>query len=178
MAWTAPMTAVVGAVLTAAQWNQHVRDNFLETAPAKATTAGGYFVSTGVNAIAERTLAATEDSAVQATGSTSYVTLNAGPVATATTGTSAMVHWAVRFSNNTLAQNSYTTFAVGGATTIAAVESYALFWTQPVANNTVTLARSYLLTSLTPGINSFTMQHRVTGGTGTFDERWIAVTPY
>lgn len=29
MAWSTPMTATVGAVFTAAQWNQHARDNLL-----------------------------------------------------------------------------------------------------------------------------------------------------
>ena len=37
MAWTAPMTAVSGSVLTAAQWNTNVRDNLLETAPANCS---------------------------------------------------------------------------------------------------------------------------------------------
>ena len=54
MAWSAPMTAVANTVFTAAQFNQHVRDNLNETAPAKATASGGYFVATGVNAIAQR----------------------------------------------------------------------------------------------------------------------------
>ena len=54
MAWTAPMTAVANAVFTAAQFNTHVRDNLLETAPAKATTTGGYFVATGTNTIVQR----------------------------------------------------------------------------------------------------------------------------
>ena len=36
MTWTAPMTAVAGAVYTAAQWNTSIRDNLNETAVAKA----------------------------------------------------------------------------------------------------------------------------------------------
>src|SRR5690606_12967068 len=44
MAWSAPMTAVSGSVFTAAQFNQFVRDNLNETAPARATTAGAHFV--------------------------------------------------------------------------------------------------------------------------------------
>ena len=54
MAWSAPMTAVSGSVLTAAQFNTYVRDNLNETAPAKATAAGQIFVSTAANAIAAR----------------------------------------------------------------------------------------------------------------------------
>jgi hypothetical protein len=53
--WSAPMTAVANSTFTAAQFNQYVRDNLNETAPAKATSAGSYFVADGVNSIAERT---------------------------------------------------------------------------------------------------------------------------
>lgn len=52
MAWTAPGTAVGNTLLTAAFWNTHVRDNMLETAPAKATQAGQIFHATGPNVIA------------------------------------------------------------------------------------------------------------------------------
>jgi hypothetical protein len=52
MAWTAPGTAVGNTLLTAAFWNTHVRDNLLETAPAKATAAGQLFQATAPNAIA------------------------------------------------------------------------------------------------------------------------------
>jgi hypothetical protein len=59
MAWNAPITFVNG-VLPASQLNQMLRDNMNETAPAKATTFGGYFVSSGVNTIAERHVLSTE----------------------------------------------------------------------------------------------------------------------
>jgi len=39
MAWFTPLAGVSTATLTAAQWNASVRDNLLETAPAKATSA-------------------------------------------------------------------------------------------------------------------------------------------
>lgn len=39
-------------MLTASNLNTHVRDNLLETAPAKVTTAGDVVVATGPNAIA------------------------------------------------------------------------------------------------------------------------------
>lgn len=52
MSWVAPRTWVVGEVLTAALLNTHLRDNLLETAPAKATTAGDVFYATAAGAIA------------------------------------------------------------------------------------------------------------------------------
>ena len=51
MAWTAPQTWTVGQVVTASDMNTDVRDNMLETAPAKAAAAGDMFYATAVNAI-------------------------------------------------------------------------------------------------------------------------------
>lgn len=56
MAWTTPLTAVSGSILTAAQWNASVRDNLNETAPAKATTADRMFVTTGPNALQQNVI--------------------------------------------------------------------------------------------------------------------------
>lgn len=52
MAWTNPKTYVVSAVLTAAEMNTYQRDNMLETAPAKVTTAGDIVYATGANQLA------------------------------------------------------------------------------------------------------------------------------
>lgn len=51
MAWTTPRTYTTGELVTAAILNTHVRDNLLETAPAKVTTAGDIIVATGANGI-------------------------------------------------------------------------------------------------------------------------------
>lgn len=177
MAWTAPLTATVGAVLTAAQWNATVRDNLLETAVAKATTAGGYFVATGVNALAERQIGTAEDLAPQSTTSTSYTTLNSGPSVTVTTGTRALVWYSLRSWNNTAGQNAYTSIMISGATSAVAADTWGLFLTEPTSNYVWSMGRHYAFTSLTPGSNTFTMQHRVTGGTGNWDDRSILVMP-
>lgn len=52
MSWTAPRTWVTSEVVSAAIMNAHVRDNLLETAPAKASAAGQTVYSTAGNAIA------------------------------------------------------------------------------------------------------------------------------
>lgn len=49
--WTAPRTWVVNEIVTASIMNTHVRDNLLETAPAKATTKGDVFAATAANAV-------------------------------------------------------------------------------------------------------------------------------
>lgn len=51
MAWTAPRTWVTSEVVSATIMNAHVRDNLLETAPAKASAKGDLFAATGANAI-------------------------------------------------------------------------------------------------------------------------------
>ena len=52
MSWGTPATAVVGDPITAAFWNTNGRDNLLETAPAKVTTAGDIVYATGASALA------------------------------------------------------------------------------------------------------------------------------
>jgi hypothetical protein len=52
MAWTAPRTWVTGETVTAALMNTHVRDNLLQAAAAKVTTAGDVVYATGANALA------------------------------------------------------------------------------------------------------------------------------
>lgn len=51
MAWTSPRTWVALETVTASQLNTHLRDNLLETAPAKVTTQGDMIYATGANAI-------------------------------------------------------------------------------------------------------------------------------
>jgi hypothetical protein len=52
MSWTAPRTWTSSEVISAAIMNTHVRDEFLETAPAKASAAAQQVFSTAANAIA------------------------------------------------------------------------------------------------------------------------------
>jgi len=52
MAWTAPRTWVAAEILTAALLNTHLRDNLLETGPAKVTTQGDLLYATAANALA------------------------------------------------------------------------------------------------------------------------------
>ena len=51
MAWTAPATATVGQILTAAFLNAQLRDNMLLTAPSLVTTDGDIVVATAANAL-------------------------------------------------------------------------------------------------------------------------------
>ena len=51
MAWTTPATWATDEVPGSAKFNAHVRDNLLETAPAKVTTAEDLIVGAGANAL-------------------------------------------------------------------------------------------------------------------------------
>lgn len=170
------MTAIANTAFTAAQFNTNVRDNLNMTAPALATGASHYFVTTGVNAIAERDLNIDEVSGSDTTTSTSYVDLaTAGPAQAATTGGRAIVVVSALISNNTAGANSYMSWAVSGATTIGASDTWALQHRDSSTNGAMQASRFYLAEGLTPGVNTFTAKYKVSSGTGTFVARQIVV---
>lgn len=176
MAWSTPLTAVSNSTLTAAQWNASVRDNLLETAPAKATTAGRIFVTTGANALAERAIATASVLTAEATGATSYTNLTTvGPSVSVTTGTQAIVTFSAELSNNTTGNRCFVAVAVSGATTVAASDDECLRYQAYGGNAGHRGATSVMFTGLTPGTNTFTMQYHVDGGTGTFQRRRLIV---
>ncbi len=181
MAWTAPMTAVDGAIFSAAQFNANIRDNFLETAPAKATTAGGYFVATGLNSISERIPTTHEiTTSSESTLSTTFTSLpTVGPTVTVTTGSMALVLWSASMSNSSDNAFSIMSVAVTGASTILPSDTDSLNTEQvDTTFQTMQVGTSKLYTTLTPGINTFTARYRVTTGTGTFLRRKIIVIPF
>ncbi len=175
------MTAVANGAFTAANFNQYVRDNLNETAPAKATTAGSLFVATGANAIAERTPGETIEFAAESTTSTSYTDLTTpGPSITRVTSTRALVGVTSDINNNTVGAVSFVSFAISGATTVAADDNYSLFAKCEGSASGLSVVRASafrLITGLTAGSHTFTMKYRVTSGSGTFNERSILVIP-
>lgn len=179
MAWTSPITFAAGEVLTAAQLNTYLRDNLNETAPAKATTPGGIFVTTGANTIAERVPVASQVTTSQQTSSTSFVDLTTvGPAVTTVCGSTALVMLYAGISHNTANFQAEAGYAVSGATTIAASNLKTLQIDGLAANDQLRMSAIFYETTLTPGSNTFTMKYRVaSGGTGTFENRQIVVIP-
>lgn len=174
MAWTAPMTAVSGSVYTAAQFNMFVRDNLNETAPAKATTAGSHFAGTGLNSIAERIAATDIVATSQTTTSTSYTDLaTVGPTITATTGPYAIV-FLYNSNVNSTTVSSLMSFEVSGASSISAADNTSIGIAGTAGSRE---GAAFLLTTLTPGSNTFRCKYRVGSGTGTFADRRITVFP-
>lgn len=179
MAWSAPMTAVSNSVFTAAQFNTFVRDNLNETAPAKATTTGRWFVTGGLNSVVEREIGSnTIATSESLTGTTSYSDLaTVGPTLTVTTSDSAIVMLSALQSNDTAGAQTLTSVEVGGASALAASDTNALRDVSAAANNVSRATAVTNLTTLTPGSNVFTMKYRITNAaqTGTWAARHLIV---
>lgn len=177
MSWTAPFTAVANSSFTAAQFNTYVRDNFNETPAAKATTLGSYFATSATNQISERIAQTSTVTGAETTSSTSYTSLTTpGPAVTVTTGVAALVLIHSECANNGTG-GSRASYAVSGASTSAATDAHCVFF-GGVATTGVGADCTVWETALTPGSNTFTMQYRVSGNTGTFTNRRITVLPY
>lgn len=185
MAWTTPLTAVANAALTAAQWNASVRDNLNETAVGKATSGGQFFVSTAANTLAAYNTAHDQydGGGTDTTNSTTYVALTGGAAVTVTTGTRAVVLNTSRMSHDTAGSRAWVTYAVSGATTIAASDSWAMPRDCETANRLST--QTYVSTHsdgtpgvLTSGSNTFTQNFRVTANIASFTNRRITVLPF
>lgn len=178
MAWTAPATFTDGAILTAAQLNA-MRDNFNETAPAKATSAGGFIVTTALNSVVQRTPAMTQIDTSESTASTSFTDLaTLGPVVTITTGGSALVAVGARIAKSFENTAGVTAYAVSGASTIAANDDRGVIADGMPANQSVRMSATSLQTGLVPGSNTFTQKYKVSSVTGTFTFRHLAVIPF
>lgn len=116
---------------------------------------------------------------VETTTSTSYTDLSftVGAAVTVQTGTAALVLLSASFFNSAAA-HCYTSFAVSGATTLAASDSNGFF--RPVGAGIGAAERhnaTIPVTGLTPGANTFTMKYKVGAGTGSWTDRRIHVIP-
>lgn len=180
MAWSVPLTAVSNATLTAAQWNASVRDNLLETAPAKATTATGIFVATGTNAIAQRVGASDAIATTQSTSNTSFSDLTTvGPQVTVTTGVAAIVMFGAWMTNDTGGARCVMSYAMSGATTAAAQDltSASAQITTSSSGCYIGSSRTYLHTGLTAGSTTFKAQYKASTGSSSFQQRTLSVLP-
>lgn len=157
MAFVDPNTIhnpAAGTVAPAA-WGDVVRDDLVNLDSRKPTAATVATSQTETN--------------------TSYDDLaTVGPAVTVTTGTRALVMFSAVCSNSA-AFATLMSFAVSGATTSAATDARGTV--QGADGKSVTVGRSYLMTGLTAGSNTFTLKYRVGGGTGTYENRHIIVIP-
>lgn len=187
MAWTAPMTAVANATFTAAEFNTHIRDNLLETEPAKALTLWNYFVTTAANTITTRASVNSRVLTQQSTSSTTYTDLaTVGPAVTVTTGTRAIVFIQAGVNTTSTDSSAFFSVAVTGATTIAQSDTWACIMDGTQGNfnfsgnpkdqhNRRMITKMF--TTLNAGSNTFTMKYKVGSATAHFHNREIIVLP-
>lgn len=103
----------------------------------------------------------------QATSATTYGDLaTVGPTVSLITGTSALVLiTGVGLDDGNLGNDAYMSWAVSGATTVAASDTWAWYVNQGL--NVAQAAACYIITTLNPGLNTFTAKYRKAGGTST-----------
>jgi len=139
--------------------NQVLRVNSGATAPEWATASSASPASDSATVATN-----------QVTNSTSYTDLaTSGPAVTLTTGTKALVIVTSRIGVSTSNNYGYHSYAVSGATTIAASDSVAVLSTYPDSNGDARQSSASRLTTLTAGSNTFTSKYRFTGsGSGAY----------
>jgi hypothetical protein len=146
-----------------------------------AQNAGGTLIKTATNTwyFLPSASAPASATATVATGQTTtsgtYTDLaTAGPAVTLTTGTKALVIISTELLNSTGSGVS-ASFAISGATTLAANDANRLTLGGSSASVSIKASIAILVDTLTAGSNTFTMKYRTGGGTATFTNRFICV---
>jgi hypothetical protein len=170
------LTAVSNSTLTAAQWNASVRDNLLMTVPAVTTAAGTIFVGTAANTVGQRVVTSDTIDTSETTTSTTFVDITTvGPQVTLTTGVLALIFYAAQMNNSTVGSASLVSWAVSGATSVAAGDATSINIDAAATFQDVRAADVRRATGLTAGSNTFKLQYRVSANTGTFLRRHLVV---
>lgn len=179
MAWTVPMTWVANNALTAAQLNCHLRDNLLETTPAKATVAGQMFAALSKYHITARTPTNSTVATAESTTSGDWVDLaTGGPAVTVTTGERAIVMLSCAMFNTSANAGSNMSYMISGATERDPQTSTSIRMDGVTASDQLSFGTIDFITTLTPGSNTFTAKYRRGSGTTTFRDRQIFVWPF
>ena len=200
-AQTSVPTFTAGEILTAANMNISARTGIPVFADSTARDAA--FGGTGEKTLAEGQFAYLEDTNAtqyydgsnwqavattnitndtatvatqQTTTSTSYTDLaTSGPAVTVTTGTKVLVIISAgEIRNQNSSGECDMSFAVSGATTVAAADATSVGITSAASNETFRPTGAFIIT-VTAGSNTFTAKYRVGGGTGVFANRRISV---
>jgi hypothetical protein len=114
----------------------------------------------------------------ESTSSTSYTNLTtAGPAATVTTGTRALVIISTEIQNGAApGQQGFMGVDISGATTLAATDAEAIKWFNSSGDNSqATQVQAFIYTGLTAGSNVFTAKYRAGAGTIFYVNRYISV---
>lgn len=181
MAWTTPFTAATNMQMTAALYNQNIRDNLRLTAPGIAGTTGGKIImSGGTNALALGEVLFDEVLTSQGySGGTTYGDLTTpGPSVTGTiTGQKAMVWISASMAHSASDSQAAASVEISGATSTPASNSKVCITLDAIpTGNSMQYMACYLYDPLSKGETTFTMKYRTGGsGTATFATRRIMV---
>lgn len=174
MTWSTLPAYSDGNALTAAQVTA-IKDNINETAPAKATTEGYWFIAgSSANTINQRAILESSILTQESSTRTTYGNLaTTGPTVTITTGSQAIVSITAQMFQAG-GDNIYMSYAVSGATTAASSDTRSLAF-QAGANDAIR-ATATTLHSLTGGSNVFKAEYKNSAATsGTWDDRLVLV---
>ena len=138
-----------------------------------ATNTWSYMPPGGGASVSGTATVATDQSTTSAT----YTDLaTAGPAVTITTGTKAFVSYGCTTRNSLTGGALAVTFAVSGATTVAASDTYGVTIDAPAANFYANASLGLIITGLTAGSNTFTLKYKTHSATTAFFRyRWISV---
>ena len=175
MAWSTPPTWTAGQTIPASNLNI-IRDDLLETAPAKATAANRHFSTLGGNSIVEREIKQDFISTGGTVTSTSFAnpaTGGTGPTVTITTGTLAIVNVQAQMSNTTDGPSTRMSYGITGATTSPAVSERGTMLQSGASKD----ARfgTWELQVLTAGSNVFQAKYLVSSTPGAINDRTLIV---
>lgn len=181
MAWTAPMTAVDGDLFTATEYNLNVRDNFLEEAPAHATSGGAIFTVDAANQLTQKypgSVSVVAEHNIRLCDVVYKDVQSSGPWVTVKTGSKATVIISAEMKNSNTNAQASASFEVSGATQIKASDNWRITHDGAAAGKWSRQSAAHQITNLTPGLNTFRMKYR-TGNLGPvfFRRREILVIP-
>ena len=162
---------------------------YITASTVAAATGGSTAVPTGITTVYNGSawvcttpVSAYTSNAGTYTGSLAYTATLGGtpgtnPSVTLATGTTALVSIAALCSNNAIAGGAIVSVAVSGATTLAASNDYAVNYDNSTASYLITLAQTMVITGLTAGTNTFTLNYSLNNAanTATFQRRRITV---
>lgn len=183
MTWKIPKTWVANSRLNDVDLNADLRDNMMETMPAKALSADKFFVSEGLNKIGMREILMSYSS-VTATinsGTSLYRFASSGPDVTITTGIMALCIWGsmINGQTTTFAYHSVSPIVPAGYTYYwdSQMDTWALHYgASRIAAHPFRAMSFKLFTGLTPGLNTFRSLYRYDGsGTATWVNRYLIV---
>jgi len=122
---------------------------------------------------------ASTSNTVATTNSTSYVTTLTGDATavstTLVTGTTALIQMFSTVQCAAAGAAVYISLSVSGATTVAASDANSAFANGPVGGYNFTMGRVFVLTGLTAGTNTFTLNYKMGSSTSTWSSRNLVV---